>query len=520
MSAAVPPRAGAREWVGLGVLALACILYSMDLTVLHLAVPHISADLKPTSTELLWIIDIYGFFVAGSLITMGNLGDRIGRRRLLLIGAVTFGIMSVIAAFSTSSEMLIVSRALLGISGATIAPSTLSLIRNMFHDPNQRTLAIGVWISSFSAGAAIGPLLGGVLLEYFWWGSVFLLAVPVMAILLVLGPILLPEFRDPKARKIDLVSAALSLGAILAVIYGVKQIAHEGIGLQPALFVLAGLALGALFIRRQKRIAYPLIDLHLFKIRAFSTSLATFVLGVFVTFGVFVFIAQYLQLVAGLSPLQAGLWMLPWALAFVVGSILTPRIVRRVRPGFVIAGGLAFAAVGFGMLATIDEGTSFLVIATGLTVSSLGLAPVFTLATDLVVGSAPPERAGSASAVSETSAELGGAIGIAILGSIGTAIYSAELAGNIPAGVPAEAQEIARDTLGGAISVAGQLPGDLGTLLVSAAREAFLHGLHLTIFISVAVSAAAAVLVFVTLRNIHGGSVQDEKSSSASKDAA
>lgn len=267
---------------------------------------------------------------------MGNLGDRIGRRRLLLIGAVTFGVTSVLAAFSTSAEMLIVSRALLGISGATIAPSTLSMIRNMFHDPSQRTLAIGVWISSFSAGAAIGPLLGGVLPEYFWRGSVFLLAVPVMAALLVLGPVLLPEFKDPRGRKLDLVSAALSLAAILAVIYGIKQIAQEGIGLQSALFVVAGLAIAAVFLRRQKRIAHPLIDLHLFRIPAFRMSLATFVLGVFVTFGVFVFISQYLQMVVGLSPLQAGVWMLPWALSFVVGSTLTPAIVRRIRPGLVM----------------------------------------------------------------------------------------------------------------------------------------------------------------------------------------
>ncbi len=504
-----------REWIGLGVLALACILYSMDLTVLHLAVPHISADLKPTSTQLLWIIDIYGFFVAGSLITMGNLGDRIGRRQLLLIGAVTFGITSVLAAFSTSAEMLIVSRALLGISGATIAPSTLSLIRNMFHDPNQRTLAIGVWISSFSAGAAIGPLLGGVLLEYFWWGSVFLLAVPVMVVLLALGPVLLPEFRDPKARRLDLVSAALSLAAILSVIYGIKQVAQEGPGLQSALFIAAGLAIGAAFMRRQKKLADPLIDLHLFRIPAFSTSLVTFVLGVFVAFGIFVFIAQYLQMVLGLSPLEAGLWMLPWALAFVAGSTLTPAIVRRIRPGLVIAGGLAFAAVGFGLLAQIDDGTPFAIIAAGLVVSSLGLAPVFTLATDLVVGSAPPERAGAASAISETSAELGGALGIAILGSIGTAIYRTELARTMPAGIPPEVQEAARDTLGAAVGVAGQLPGDLGSLLLAAARESFMQGLHLTVFISIAVAAAAAVLVFVKLRNLKGGSEQDEKSNIA-----
>src|ERR687897_2593955 len=236
------PKAGRREWIGLSVLALACVLYAMDLTVLNLAVPEISADLKPSSTQLLWIVDIYGFLVAGFLITMGTLGDRIGRRRLLLIGAAAFGVASLLAAFSTSAEMLIASRALLGVAGATLAPSTLSLIRTMFLDPHQRTIAIGIWVTSFSAGAVIGPPLGGVLLEFFWWGSVFLLAVPVMAVLLVLGPILLPEYRDPEAGRLDLPSAALSLAAVLAVIYGLKQVAQDGLGWLPALFIAAGLA--------------------------------------------------------------------------------------------------------------------------------------------------------------------------------------------------------------------------------------------------------------------------------------
>jgi len=246
-----PVKAGAREWTGLAVIALACVLYVMDLTVLHLAIPSISADLKPTSTQLLWIIDIYGFLVAGSLITMGTLGDRIGRRRLLLIGAGAFGVASVLAALSTSATMLIATRALLGIAGATLAPSTLSLIRNMFLDPRQRTMAISIWITSFSVGGAIGPLLGGLVLEFFWWGSVFLLAVPVMVVLLILGPRLLPEYRDESAGRLDLLSAVMSLAAILAVVFGLKQIAANGVSTLSIVSLVVGVALGVLFTCRQ-----------------------------------------------------------------------------------------------------------------------------------------------------------------------------------------------------------------------------------------------------------------------------
>ena len=295
----VPARAGRREWIGLAVIALPCLLYSMDLTVLFLAVPELSADLRPSSSQLLWITDVYGFLLAGLLITMGTLGDRIGRRRLLLIGATAFGAASVLAAFSTSAEMLIAARALLGVAGATLAPSTLSLVRNMFLDPAQRTLAVGVWITSFSAGAAIGPLIGGALLHFFWWGSVFLAAVPVMALLLVLGPLLLPEFRDPEAGRLDVASAGLSLAAVLAVVYGFKQISQGGLGWSPAFAIVAGVAAALLFLRRQRTISYPLLELRLFRAPAFSTSVAAMCAAVFVMAGIFLFVAQYLQLVRG-----------------------------------------------------------------------------------------------------------------------------------------------------------------------------------------------------------------------------
>jgi DHA2 family multidrug resistance protein-like MFS transporter len=503
--ATVTARAGRREWAGLAVLALPCLLYAMDLTVLNLAVPQLSADLEPSSAQLLWIVDIYGFMVAGSLITMGTLGDRIGRRRLLLAGAAAFGAASMLAAWSSSAEMLIGARALLGIAGATVAPSTLSLLRNMFADPRQRTVAISVWITSFSVGGAIGPLLGGALLEWFWWGSVFLLAVPVMALLLLLlGPILLPEFRDPDAGRLDLVSAALSVAAVLAVIYGLKQLAQDGLGWPPALSIPVGLAIGVVFVRRQQTLADPLLDLRLFRVPAFSAALTTNLLSFFVGFGTLLFIAQYLQLVLGLSPLAAGLWMLPASGGFIVGSMLTPVLTRRVRPGLVMAGGLGLAAVGFGLLTQLgsDHTGGLVVLVTGSVVFSLGLAPVDTLATDLAVGAAPPERAGAASALAETSAEFGGAFGIALLGVIGTAAYRGQIADAVPAGVPPGAADAARDTLGGAVAVAGQLPDRLGQALLAAARQAFIQGLHLAFAVSAAAAVAAAVLAAVLLHRL------------------
>jgi DHA2 family multidrug resistance protein-like MFS transporter len=500
-----PARAGYREWIGLAVIALPCLVYAMDLTVLNLALPALSADLQPSSSQLLWIVDIYGFLVAGLLITMGTLGDRIGRRRLLLIGATAFGVVSVLAAFSTSAAMLIAARALLGVAGATLAPSTLSLIRNMFQDPQQRTVAIGVWITSFSAGGAIGPLVGGSLLEHFWWGSVFLPAVPVMALLLAVGPRMLPEFRDPEAGRLDLISAGLSLVAVLAVIYGLKQIAQDGVGWVPALSMVAGVAVGAAFLRRQRTLGDPLIDLRLFRVPAFSAALAMNTLAFFAAFGIFVFIAQYLQLVLGLSPLRAGLWMVPSAGGFIVGSMLAPVIVRRIRPASVMGGGLVLAAVGFGLLTRVDGDSALAILVTGSVTFSLGLAPVFTLAADMMVGTAPPARAGAAAAISETSSEFGGALGIAILGTIGTAVYRGQVADAVPGGVPPQAAEAARDTLGGALAAGERLADPLAAELVDTAREAFTQGLQLAATVGAAVVVAAAILAVVLFRRVGAG---------------
>jgi DHA2 family multidrug resistance protein-like MFS transporter len=484
----------------LAVLALPTLLVSMDLTVLYLAVPHISADLRPSSAQMLWIVDIYGFVVAGCLITMGTLGDRVGRRRLLLGGAAAFSAASVLAALAVNAEMLIATRALLGLAGATLLPSTLALIRNMFVDPQQRAVAIGIWAAVFSAGTALGPVIGGALLDSFWWGSVFLLGLPLMAGLLAFGPVLLPEFRDPEAGRLDLLSAALSLAGVLAVIYGLKRIAEDGLAGPPVLFIVAGLAVGVVFVLRQRRLSDPLIDLGLFRVPAFSASLATGLLTLFTWAGTYLFLAQYLQLVKGLSPLAAGLWLIPAAGGSVAGSMLSPALTKRLRPAAVLAAGLVVAAIGFAVITQIETSSSLAIVVIGSVVFSVGIASTVALVTDLVVGAAPPERAGAAAALSETGGELGLALGVAILGSIGTAIYRGDMADALPAAIPPEAQEAARDTLGGAVAAATQLPDTAAAEFLDTARDALTHGLQVTALASVLVASATATLVTFVLR--------------------
>jgi DHA2 family multidrug resistance protein-like MFS transporter len=357
-----------------------------------------------------------------------------------------------------------------------------------------------VWITSFSVGGAIGPLAGGLVLKHFWWGAVFLLGVPVMALLLAVGPVLLPESRDSKAGRLDLTSAALSLAAVLTVIYGFKQIAEGGLEWLPVLSILAGLAIGVVFMRRQRKLADPLIDLQLFRLPAFSASLATTILSFFTSFGAFLFIAQYLQLVLGLSPLQAGLWTLPQSAGFILGSLLASVIVRRVRPAFVMTAGLALAAAGCGVLTKIDDIYGLTILVIGSILLSLGLAPVVTLATDLIVGAAPPERAGAASAISETSSEFGGALGIAILGSVGAAVYRSVMADTTLTWLPPEAADAARGTLGGALAASGRLPDHLAAELLSTARNAFVQAFELTAAIGAVGLLITAIMAAVMLR--------------------
>lgn len=500
--ATATPRAGRREWVGLAVLALPTLLVSLDLFVVLLAAPHLSAALHATSTQQLWILDIYGFMVAGLLITMGTLGDRIGRRRLLLMGAAAFGAASLLAAYSMSAPMLIAARALLGIAGATLTPSTLSLIMNLFADPRERARAMGIWAGCFVAGAIIGPIVGGALLDRFWWGSVFLLGVPAMVLLLATGRKLLPEYRNPDAGRLDPISVGLSLAAIMATIYGLKELSRNGWQPVPLSAMVVGLVLGVVFVRRQRGLTDPLLDLHLFASRAFAATLGSLLANSMLAGGIMVFVAQHFQLVEGLSPLQAGLALVPGMAAAIVSFQLAPILARRVRPAFLFSGGLVLSVVGMLVLTQAGAGSGTAVLVVGFVLVSFGGGPLVALGTNLVVSSAPQEKAGSAAGLAQTGNELGYALGIATLGSIGTLVYRTQVTDAIPAGVPASVASAVRDTLAGATAAAQALPRHLASELLTPAREAYTSGLRVVAVVAAIVLAAVALLIVAALREV------------------
>lgn len=501
-------KSGTKQWLGLAVLALPTLLLSLDITVLHLGVPRLSEDLRPTSNQLLWIIDIYGFMIAGFLVTMGSLGDRVGRRRLLLVGAAAFVIASTAAAFSTTPEMLIASRAVMGIAGATLMPSTLALISSMFQEPHRRALAIGIWATMFSAGIALGPIVGGALLEHFWWGSVFLLGVPVMLLLLIAGPLLLPEYRDRSAGLPDAVSVALIVTAMLLVTYGIKEMTVHGLAPASVVAALTGVALGFAFVRRQRRLSDPLLDLRLFAATDVRAGLVALLIATFAVGGIYFFLAQHLQLVGGHPPLISGLLLLPGAAALILTSVLAPVLARRIRPMLIVGGALAVSALGFVVLAQVsrvnETGAQTAVILVGFALAYAGIGPVTALATDVVVGSAPAERAGSASALSETSTEIGVSLGIAVMGSLGFALYRAGIPQGTEAGGTVDAYDGARETLAAALEASEGLPAPLGDALRVVAVDAFASSFGGAAWLGAALLLVASATVFASLRQPRG----------------
>ncbi|MGA4839427.1 MFS transporter [Streptomyces sp. G45] len=481
MDTTTPPRAGRKEWTALAVLMLPLLLVSMDVSVLYFAIPAISADLDPSGTQQLWIFDIYAFVLAGLLMTMGSLGDRIGRRRLLLIGATAFGGASLAAAYATGPGMLIAARAVLGIGGATLMPSTMALVRTLFHDPGQRARAIGVWSGVMVAGIALGSVLSGVLVEFFWWGSVFLVNLPAMVLLLLLAPLLIPESRDPAPGRFDALSVPLSMAAVLPVVYGLKEIAAEGVRAAYLGSLAVGLVFAALFVRRQRTAASPLVSPALFR-RGFGSAVGLNLVSAFAMMGSAYFTTQYLQSVLGKSALEAALWAL---LPSVPIGFAAPTAVALVQRGadraHVVAGGFAVSACGYGVLALAGTDSLWTVLAAAA-VLACGATVVTSQLTDLALGAAPADKAGAASSLLETGQEFGGALGMAVLGSIGTGVYGHQM----PSGAP--------DTLGGALALADRLPAEAGAALARTARAAFTDGMH-----AAALAGAGALLLAAAL---------------------
>ncbi|NUS72029.1 MAG: MFS transporter [Corynebacteriales bacterium] len=502
-------KAGRKEWIGFSVLMLPLLLVSMDVSVLYFAVPYISQDLEPSGTQQLWMFDIYGFVLAGLLITMGALGDKIGRRRLLLLGALAFGSASLLAAYAHTAETLIAARALLGIGGATLMPSTLALIRNMFHDEKQRSTAIAIWTGAMTGGVALGPILSGFLLEHFWWGSIFLINTPAMVALLLLAPMLVPEFKNPKAGKFDILSSGLSLSAVLPTIYGIKEIASHGLELAPVIYIGIGIVLGAIFVRRQLTSSHPMIDPQLFRRRAFTGSIAMNLLAMFALVGFAIFTTQYLQSVLGMSPFEAALWSLVPSLGVGAAAPVVTKLAQRgINRAYVMAGGFTIAALGFAVLTQVQATSALWVVLTGATIYAAGLMAVMTLVTEMVMGAAPPERAGTASALLETGTEFGGALGLALLGSLGAATFHREM------GNASDVPHAAQDTLGGALAVAAQLDEPIRENLVATAREAFTHGMQIAAIGGGLVMAAGAICAVIFLRHV-APTVEPEGSTTA-----
>ncbi|MEZ0095861.1 MFS transporter [Streptacidiphilus sp. EB129] len=522
---AAGPRAGRREWAAFGVLVLPLLLVSMDVSVLYFAVPFIGGALHPSSTQQLWILDMYGFVLAGLLITMGALGDRIGRRKLLLIGAAAFGAASVLAAYSTSAVMLIGARALLGVGGATLMPSTLGLIRSLFKDEAQRAKAVTAWTGVMTGGIALGPVLSGVLLEHFWWGSVFLVNLPAMALLLVLGPLLLPETSTTKTRStqtkrtqtkrtqtksaqtkstdrepFDIVSSLLSLAAILPTIYGIKELANNGLAVLPVVALVAGLAVGVVFVRRQYSHPGALLDMALFRSRAFSGALLMNTLAMVAMVGIAVFTTQYLEAVLGLSPLVGALWSLLPSVTVGGCAPLAAVLAKTLDRAVVLAIGFVVAAAGLGVMTQAQAHSGVWLILLGASLEAGGLVMVMSLVSTILLSAAPEERAGTAAALMESFTEFGGACGMALLGTIGAAVYRGDARTLLPAAITGTARQTAQQTLGGAESVAAQLPGAARAQVLDAAREAFVHGMHAAALGGAALMLLSALLAVTLLR--------------------
>ncbi|MGY4648434.1 efflux MFS transporter LfrA [Mycobacterium sp. URHB0021] len=494
-------------WLALTVLILPTLLIAVDNTILAFALPSIAQDFRPAASTQLWIIDVYSLVLAALLVMMGSLGDRLGRRRLLMIGAGGFAIVSAAAAFAPSAGWLVGARALLGVFGAMLMPSTLSLLRNIFADASARRLAIAIWASCFTAGSALGPIVGGVLLEHFQWGAVFLVAVPILLPLLVLAPRLVPESRDPNPGPLDLFSVLLSLTTMLPLVWAIKTAAHDGPSWLVAAALLFSVGSCVLFVRRQRRIATPMLDVQLFRYAPFTCSITANFLSIVGLIGFIFFMSQHLQLVLGLSPLQAGLVTLPGAVLSMIGGIAVVRFTRWFAPPTLIIAGLVLVSAGFVMILIFRHDLTVAAVVASFIVLEVGVGTSQTITNDTIVASVPAAKSGAASAVSETAYELGAVVGTATLGTIFTAFYRSSV--TLPGGLTGSQAADASESIGGATSVAQTLPPALADRLMFSARAAFDSGIAPTATIAAVLTLVAAGVVAFCFRS--GGTTADEE---------
>ncbi|GGA54547.1 MFS transporter [Pseudoclavibacter endophyticus] len=495
------PKATTKSWAGLAVLVLPLLLITIDGTVLILGLPAISAELRPTGVEQLWMIDIYSLVLAGLLVAMSTVGDRFGRRRNLLIGAVAFSIASVAGALATEPWMLIAARALLGVGGAIMMPSTLSLVRNMFLDRQQRRYAMALWAAMASVGAAVGPILGGWVIETFSWQAAFLMNIPVMLLLLIVGPLLLPESRNPALHRIDVLSVVLSFVGMIGVVLAIKTLT----GGKDIVLGLAALVVGVvgvvLFVRRQLRLPTPLMDVRMFKVRYFRGAVVADLLSIFAMVGALVALIQHLQLVLGLNPLQASIWLIPQAFFAATAAFLAAVLVKRILPAYVISAGLLISAVGFGLTIFLTPTSSPVLIAAALALVSLGAGIGLALSNDIIMSSVPPERAGQAAATSETAYEIGTTLGTAVLGGVLVAWYTRTVsAGTDAFDLEAGLAERVSSTMAEALLVAAEIGGESGAAILDIAQTAFTDAITVTGIAGAGVMVVTAIWALVTLR--------------------
>jgi EmrB/QacA subfamily drug resistance transporter len=481
-----------KRWWVLGVLCFSLLLIVVDNTIVNVALPTIQQELDATTSQLQWIVDAYILVFAGLLLTGGTLGDKFGRKGALSLGLVIMGGASALSALADSSGQLIATRAVMGVGAALVMPATLSILTNVFEDPVERGRAIAIWAGTAGMAVAIGPVTGGWLLEHFWWGSVFFVNLPVVAVALVAGARLIPTSRDPNDPRLDVVGAGLSIVALVTLVWGIIEAPEQGwlSATTIGAFGVAATVLGA-FLWWERRVDEPMLDIDLFRNARFSAASAAITLTFFAMFGSFFLMTQYMQFVLGYSPLETGVRMLPMAGVMMVFAPTSARLVEKVGTKAVVATGMAVAAVALVLTSLLTAESTYLNVLATMVVMSAGMALTMAPATESIMGSLPPAKAGVGSAVNDTTREVGGALGVAVLGSVMSSIYTNELSPQVP--------EAARESIGAAMAIAGQVGEVPGRALAVAASNAFVDGIGVALLIAAGVAVLGSVISWLFL---------------------